>query len=167
MEIAKLAVVFLIIILFLRLKLSVGASIFLGGIALGFLFGQHVLDIGKSALRGMIAWLGKHGATPVEIDTDGIYFVPPEGLGREGMEQFREQFSASLPDGIEVEFDGEYRSMYSYKMKNYALLTAEGEVVIKGAALKSRGLEPFQRSFLRKKTTAAPGGRRCWKAVKD
>jgi len=38
--------------------------------------------------------------------------------------------------------------MYSYKMKNYALLAADGEVVIKGAALKSRGLEPFQREFL-------------------
>jgi DNA polymerase elongation subunit (family B) len=34
-------------------------------------------------------------------------------------------------------------------MKNYALLGANGEIVIKGAALKSRGLEPFQRRFLR------------------
>ena len=38
--------------------------------------------------------------------------------------------------------------MFSYKMKNYALLDERGEIVIKGAALKSRGLEPFQRSFL-------------------
>ena len=29
--------------------------------------------------------------------------------------------------------------MFSYKAKNYALLTREGEVVIKGGALKSRG----------------------------
>jgi len=38
--------------------------------------------------------------------------------------------------------------MFSYKAKNYALLTNEGEVVIKGGALKSRGLEKFQRVFL-------------------
>ena len=38
--------------------------------------------------------------------------------------------------------------MFSYKAKNYALLTREGEVVIKGGALKSRGLEKFQRVFL-------------------
>ena len=38
--------------------------------------------------------------------------------------------------------------MFSYKAKNYALLTHEGEVVIKGGALKSRGLEKFQRVFL-------------------
>ncbi len=34
-------------------------------------------------------------------------------------------------------------------MKNYALLEENGEMIIKGAALKSRGLEPFQRDFMR------------------
>ena len=38
--------------------------------------------------------------------------------------------------------------MFSYKAKNYDLLTRESEVVIKGGALKSRGLEKFQRVFL-------------------
>ena len=38
--------------------------------------------------------------------------------------------------------------MFSYKAKNYALLTRDGEVIIKGGALKSRGLEKFQRVFL-------------------
>jgi DNA polymerase elongation subunit (family B) len=47
-----------------------------------------------------------------------------------------------------VEFDEQFEAMFSYKAKNYALLTREGEVVIKGGALKSRGLEKFQRVFL-------------------
>jgi len=38
--------------------------------------------------------------------------------------------------------------MFSYKAKNYALLTGTGDVIIKGGALKSRGLEKFQRVFL-------------------
>src|SRR5215813_2397644 len=38
--------------------------------------------------------------------------------------------------------------MLSYKAKNYALLTKDGDVIIKGGALKSRGLEKFQRVFL-------------------
>jgi len=96
----------------------------------------------------MLEWLRKHKAQPVEIDTDGIYFVPP-GLDAKDVERMRDEFSRFLPDGIEVEFDGEYDSMYSYKMKNYALLTHDGEMIIKGAALKSRGLEAFQRAFLR------------------
>ena len=50
--------------------------------------------------------------------------------------------------GIEVEFDEQFDAMFSYKAKNYALLTKEGEVIIKGGALKSRGLEKFQRVFL-------------------
>jgi DNA polymerase elongation subunit (family B) len=53
-----------------------------------------------------------------------------------------------LPPGIEVEFDEQFDAMFSYKAKNYALLTRDGEVIIKGGALKSRGLEKFQRVFL-------------------
>jgi DNA polymerase, archaea type len=53
-----------------------------------------------------------------------------------------------LPPGIEVEFDEQFEAMFSYKAKNYALLTREGDVIIKGGALKSRGLEKFQRVFL-------------------
>jgi len=104
---------------------------------------------GRKLLTEMIAWLRRHGATPVEIDTDGVYFVPPEGMTREKREAFRRAFADALPEGIEIEFDGEYEAMFSYKMKNYALLDADGEMLIKGAALKSRGLERFQRSFLR------------------
>lgn len=111
---------------------------------------EEVTRQGRELLRSMIAWLRQQGATPVEIDTDGIYFVPPERTAAAvELERFRETFRRFLPPGIEVEFDGEYVSMYSYKMKNYALLDRDGGIVLKGAALKSRGLEPFQRKFLR------------------
>ena len=60
----------------------------------------------------------------------------------------RAGLAKELPPGIEVEFDEQFEAMFSYKAKNYALLTREGEVVIKGGALKSRGLEKFQRVFL-------------------
>jgi DNA polymerase elongation subunit (family B) len=116
---------------------------------------EEVTRQGRELLGDMIARLRKHGAVPVEIDTDGIYFVPPAGPGGKGnvsgeqIERFRSEFAASLPSGIDVEFDGEYESMFSYKMKNYALLGLDGEVTIRGAALKSRGLEQFQRAFLR------------------
>ena len=110
---------------------------------------ERVTADGRALLQAMIAWLRENGAQPVEIDTDGIYFVPPKFKSPDERDRFRADFAQSLPEGIEVEFDGEYVAMYSYKMKNYALLTAEGAVIIKGAALKSRGLEPFQRAFLR------------------
>src|SRR5437879_12971762 len=64
------------------------------------------------------------------------------------IDQLREGLAKELPPGIEVEFDEQFDAMFSYKAKNYALLTRGGDVIIKGGALKSRGLEKFQRVFL-------------------
>src|SRR5204863_879288 len=93
----------------------------------------------------MIEWLNAHGAKVIEVDTDGIYFVPPDKIE---IDQLQKGLAKELPPGIEVEFDEQFDAMFSYKAKNYALLTRDGEVVIKGGALKSRGLEKFQRIFL-------------------
>jgi DNA polymerase elongation subunit (family B) len=105
----------------------------------------RVTQIGRDLLKQMIEWLKTQGAQVIEVDTDGIYFVPPnEG----NIDKLRAGLAKELPPGIEVEFDERFNAMFSYKAKNYALLTSEGEVVIKGGALKSRGLEKFQRVFL-------------------
>src|SRR5690606_25032044 len=42
----------------------------------------------------------------------------------------------------ELEFDGHYPAMFCYKAKNYALYDGE-KVVLRGSALRSRGMEPF------------------------
>src|SRR4029434_479162 len=64
------------------------------------------------------------------------------------IEELQRGLAAELPVGIDVEIDEQFDAMLSYKAKNYALLTREGDVIIKGGALKSRGLEKFQRVFL-------------------
>lgn len=111
---------------------------------------EQVTQNGRELLVFMIDWLRKAGAVPVEIDTDGIYYVPPKETVKDArkQEKFSVDFAEALPPGIEIEFDGEYVSMFCYKMKNYALLCDNGEIIIKGAALKSRGLEPFQRNYM-------------------
>jgi DNA polymerase, archaea type len=109
----------------------------------------EVTRLGREIIRKMLAWLKNEGATPVEIDTDGIYFVPPAGAETE--EQARvlvARLSQSLPEGIEVEMDGRYVSMFSYKKKNYALLDESGNVTIRGSGLRSRGIEKYLREFL-------------------
>jgi len=124
----------------------------------------RVTQIGRDLLQKMIDWLNAKGAQVIEVDTDGIYFVPPKvaqasGLHAQGnqrdagstvaaAEQLRSELAKELPPGIEVELDEQFDAMFSYKAKNYALLTKEGEVIMKGGALKSRGLEKFQRVFL-------------------
>jgi DNA polymerase I len=105
----------------------------------------RVTQIGRDLLRKMIEWLNSHGAKVIEVDTDGIYFVPPDKIA---IDELQKGLAKELPPGIEVEFDEQFDAMFSYKAKNYALLTKDGDVVIKGGALKSRGLEKFQRVFL-------------------
>ena len=105
----------------------------------------RVTQIGRDLLKKMIDWLNAHGAHVVEVDTDGIYFVPPEEID---VDDLQKDLAKELPLGIDVEIDEQFDAMFSYKAKNYALLTKDGDVVIKGGALKSRGLEKFQRVFL-------------------
>ena len=105
----------------------------------------RVTQMGRDLLKKMIEWLNAHGAQVIEVDTDGIYFVPPENID---INDLQKDLAKELPAGIDVEIDEQFDAMLSYKAKNYALLTKDGEVVIKGGALKSRGLEKFQRAFL-------------------
>jgi DNA polymerase elongation subunit (family B) len=101
---------------------------------------------GRELLRAMVEWLEGAGARVIEIDTDGIYFQPPaDAAAASGLDA---GLRAMLPDGIEVEFDERYAAMFSYKAKNYALLGLDGRITLKGAALKSRGMEPFLREYL-------------------
>jgi DNA polymerase, archaea type len=121
----------------------------------------RVTQIGRDLLKKMIDWLNARGAQVIEVDTDGIYFVPPELAHASGLrsgenqrdagstiEQLQKDLAKELPAGIDVEIDEQFDAMLSYKAKNYALLTKDGDVIIKGGALKSRGLEKFQRVFL-------------------
>jgi DNA polymerase I len=132
-----------------------------------FAAAARVTQIGRDLLRKMIDWLNARGTKVIEVDTDGIYFVPPTA-GEAGVSPAKSQAKAAdtaatteseieelqsglareLPVGIDIEFDEQFEAMFSYKAKNYALLTKNGEVIIKGGALKSRGLEKFQRVFL-------------------
>ena len=104
----------------------------------------RVTQIGRDLLKKMIDWLNACGAQVIEVDTDGIYFTPP----KIDIDKLRSGLAKELPPGIEVEFDEQFDAMFSYKAKNYALLTRDGDVIVKGGALKSRGLEKFQRVFL-------------------
>jgi DNA polymerase, archaea type len=122
----------------------------------------RVTQIGRDLLKKMIDWLNARGAQVIEVDTDGIYFVPPVdatprrvGNGEETrlgpastIDDLQKDLAKELPAGIDVEIDEQFDAMLSYKAKNYALLTQDGDVIIKGGALKSRGLEKFQRVFL-------------------
>jgi len=95
---------------------------------------------GRELLQALIEEFQKQGCTILEADTDGIYlssekyFFQPETL--------LARVAGILPAGIELEYDGTYDAMFCYKAKNYALAQG-GEVILRGSALRSRGMEPF------------------------
>jgi DNA polymerase elongation subunit (family B) len=104
---------------------------------------------GRDLIRTAVAQLEGRGAQVIEVDTDGIYFVPPPGrVGDDDADALLDEIAGALPEGIRLELDGRYRAMFSYKMKNYVLLDESGEMTIRGSGLKSRGLERFQRRFM-------------------
>ena len=101
---------------------------------------------GREILGMMLDYLRQSGANVIEMDTDGIYFQPPDSCGDPA--EMEAGVQKVLPDGIEVELDAVYPAMFAYKSKNYALLRGDGELSLTGAALKSRGIEAFQRDYI-------------------
>jgi DNA polymerase elongation subunit (family B) len=109
---------------------------------------NNVTRIGRELIRQIVDWLEERGCRIIEVDTDGLYFTLPEGMGPAAEHDMLEALAATLPAQIRLELAGRYRSMFSYKMKNYALLDAQGKLIIKGSGLRSRGLELFQRQWM-------------------
>ena len=111
---------------------------------------DEVTTAGQEILRKIIAAIREQGGTVVEVDTDGVFFVPPATCDSEDAERsFVRTVALSLPAGIALELDGRYRRMLSYKMKNYALLGYDDRLTIKGSSLVARNIERFGRAFIR------------------
>ncbi len=95
---------------------------------------------GRELLQALIAEFQQHGCTILEADTDGIYLSTDQYF--EQPEALLAKVARIMPPGIELEYDGRYDAMFCYKAKNYAL-AADGQVTLRGSALRSRGIEPF------------------------
>jgi DNA polymerase elongation subunit (family B) len=110
---------------------------------------DKVTETGQKILRQMIAEIIQRGGKLIEVDTDGLYFVPPPNTDNEEAEkQFVSRLARTLPPGINLSLDGRYVKMLSYKKKNYALLGYDGKMKIRGSALISRSMEQFAREFI-------------------
>ena len=112
---------------------------------------DRVARTGQEILRRLIDEIRERGGTVIEVDTDGVLFVPPDGVrGEEAEVDFTVGLTEAMPEGIRVGFDGRYKKMLSYKKKNYALLTYDDDLKFKGSSLISRSNEPFGRDFVRR-----------------
>jgi DNA polymerase, archaea type len=104
---------------------------------------------GRELLDGLLAALRERGVVPIEADTDGVYFAVPATWTEQEERALVAAIGAQFPAGIRLEYEGRYKAMLSHAIKNYALLTYDGELIVRGGALRSSRSEPFGERFLR------------------
>jgi DNA polymerase I len=110
---------------------------------------DRVTKTGQEVLRSIIGEISTRGGRVVEVDTDGVYFVPPMNVrGEEAELRFVKELSSAMPKGINLVLGGRYKKMLSYKKKNYALLRYDDRVEIRGSSLVSRAMERFARDYI-------------------
>jgi len=95
---------------------------------------------GRELIQKLVEAFIAAGCRVLEADTDGIYVAGGEFAA--DPEALLAKVTHVLPEGVSLEFDGAYESMFCYKAKNYALLK-DGKVHVAGSALRSRGIEPL------------------------
>ena len=110
---------------------------------------ERVTSRGRDIVKRIAARIEQDGGQVIEIDTDGVYFVPPKGVEDELQERnYVNSVGEVVPQGIRLAFDGRYQAMISLKTKNYVLQAYDGKKSLHGASLRSRADEPYGREFL-------------------
>ncbi len=110
---------------------------------------DEVTRRGREVLTQVLDALREKGMALIEADTDGVYFAVPASWTEDQERQLVAGIGATLPAGIRLEYEGRYRAMFSHEVKNYALLTYDGQLIVHGVALRSSRAEPFGERFLR------------------
>jgi len=111
---------------------------------------NEVTRRGREVLSLMCRELAARGVTLLEADTDGVYFAVPEEWGEVDERRVVAQVATLLPPLVQLEFEGRYAAMLSHEPKNYALLSYDGTLLLKGVAFRSSRSEPFGDAFLRR-----------------
>ena len=109
---------------------------------------NEVTRRGRALLTEIIEALRERGMVPIEADTDGVYFCTPKEWSEAEERALVEEIGATLPAGIKLEYESRYAAMVSHAIKNYALLSYTGEMIVRGAAMRSSRSEPFGVRFL-------------------
>ncbi len=105
---------------------------------------------GRETLGLMCRALAERGVTLLEADTDGVYFAVPDSWTEVDERRVVSEVAALLPPLVQLEYEGRYAAMLSHEPKNYALLTYDGALILRGVAFRSSRAEPFSEQFLRR-----------------
>ncbi len=104
---------------------------------------------GREILGQVVDALRARGLLLIEADTDGVFFGTPDHWTERDERACIAAVAATLPPGVNLEHEGRYKAMLSHEIKNYALLTYDSDLILRGASLRSMRTEPFGDRFLR------------------
>ena len=110
---------------------------------------NEVTRRGRETLDLMCRELAARGVTLLEADTDGVYFAVPDCWTEADERRVVAEVAELLPPKVQLEFEGRYAAMLSHEPKNYALLSYDGALILRGVAFRSSRAEPFGEAFLR------------------
>ena len=84
------------------------------------------------------------------VDTDSVSFCKQDGSSftKEEQDSLLEEINSHCPELIQYDHDGYFPVCVALKSKNYILLDEEGNLTIKGSALKSSKLEKALKKFI-------------------
>ncbi|MCC7186775.1 MAG: ribonuclease H-like domain-containing protein [Acidobacteria bacterium] len=111
---------------------------------------NEVTRRGRETLGLICRELASRGVQLLEADTDGVYFAVPDTWTEADERRVVSEVGALLPPLVHLEFEGRYAAMLSHEPKNYALLTYDERLQLKGVAFRSSRAEPFGDAFLRR-----------------
>ncbi len=104
----------------------------------------RVTEAGREIMNQIVTGLRDRGCTVIEADTDGAYFVAPNGAP----ETTVASVAATLGEQLNLVPEERFPAMLSLKAKNYVLKRASGELVMRGSALRSSRDELFGRTLV-------------------
>jgi DNA polymerase I len=104
----------------------------------------RVTEAGREVMARIVAGLRERGCTVIEADTDGAYFVAPNGSPEAAVSAVAQ----TLGDDLHLVAEERYPTMLSLKAKNYVLKRSSGELLMRGSALRSSRDEPFGRALV-------------------
>ena len=110
---------------------------------------ERVVSRGREIAYLIVDLIKQAGGRPIQLNTDGVYFVLPDTLRTaDEARAFVQRISDELPGGIVLEFEGRWPAMLSVTRGNFALLDDDGGVELKGSALHGADKERFTSEFL-------------------
>ncbi len=110
---------------------------------------DEVTRLGREILGQVASELERRGVALLEEDTDGVFFAVPGDWSEKQERECVAEVAATLPTGLKLEYEGRYAAMLSHEVKNYALLSYDGQLIVRGNAFHSSRSEPFGEHFLR------------------